>query len=101
MRKEEILEKSKKTGIDEREEMIETDSSNLGLITVLAMVVIFGIWNLVHGVKSYEVVSIFTGYLATTSFYKYKKLGEKRFLISGIIGAVATIAGIIAFFLGA
>ena len=72
MKKEEILEKSKKAGIDEREEMIETDSSNWGLITVLAMVLIFGIWNLLHGVKGYEFISIFTAYLATTSFYKYK-----------------------------
>jgi hypothetical protein len=101
MKKEEILEKSKKTGIDEREEMIETGSYNWGLITVLGMVLFFGIWNLVHGVRSYELVSIFTGYITTTSFYKYKKLGSNKFLVSGILGTIGVIAGTIAFFLGA
>jgi len=101
VKKEEVLEKSKKTGIDEREEMIETGSYNWGLITVLGMVLFFGIWNLVHGVRSPELVSIFAGYATTTSIYKYKKLGENKFLISGILGIIGVILGTIAFFLGA
>lgn len=101
MKKEEILEKSKKTGIDEREEMIEIGSYNCGLITVLGMLLFFGIWNLVHGVRSYELISIFTAYITTTSFYKYKKLGAKKLLVSGVLGTIGVIAGTIAFFLGA
>ncbi|HEX3028908.1 MAG TPA: DUF6442 family protein [Clostridia bacterium] len=100
MKKEEILEKSRKTGIDEREYMIETGSFNWGLITVLSMVLFFGIWNWAHGVRSPELASIFAGYVTTTSFYKYKKLGSNKFLISSILAIPAVIAGAIAFFLG-
>jgi len=101
VQKEEILARSKRTGLDEREEMIEGDSFGYGLVTVLALVFIFGVWKMIHGVRSYELISIFTGYLATASLYKFKKLNSKRFLIGGIIGTMATIAGAVAFFLGA
>jgi MFS superfamily sulfate permease-like transporter len=42
-KKEEILAKSKRRGLDEREQMIEDDSYSYGLIAVLALVLIFGI----------------------------------------------------------
>ena len=101
MKKEEILAKSKNSGFDEREEMIEGDSSGYGLVAVLALVVIFGGWKLIHGERSYEMTSIFSGYLAAAGFYKFKQLQSKRFLIGGILGAVVTIATAIAFFCGA
>lgn len=100
MRKKEILARSKRTGLDEREEKIEGDSFGYGLVTVLALVVIFGVWKMIHGVRSFELISIFTGYQATVGFYKFKKFNSKRFLIGGIIGVVVSIASAIAFFLG-
>jgi uncharacterized membrane protein YfcA len=100
VQKEEILARSKRTGLDEREEMIEGDSFGYGLVTVLALLLIFGVWKMIHGVRSYELISIFTGYLATASFYKFKKLNLKRFLIGGILGTLTAIATAIAFFLG-
>ena len=101
MKKEEILARSKDAGFDEREEMIEGDSFGYGLVTVLALVVIFGGWKLIHGYKSYEMTSIFSGYLATAGFYKYRKLQSKRFFIGGILATLVTIASAIAFFCGA
>lgn len=101
MTREEILSKSKRIGLDEREETIESDSFSYGLITVLALVLFFGGWKLIHGVKGYELVVIFAGYLATASFYKFKKLHSKRFLIGGILGTFSAVVGTIAFFLGA
>lgn len=100
MNKEEILARSKKLGIDEREAMIEGDSFGYGLITVLALVLIFGGWNLIHGVRSWELITIFTGYLATTGFYKYKKSHSTRFLLGGILGTLTAIGAAIAFFSG-
>jgi len=98
---EEILARNKRTGLDEREEMIEGDSLGYGLVTVLALVLIFGGWKMIHGVRSYELISIFAGYLATASFYKFKKLHSKRFLIGGIIGTLSAIGAAIGFFWGA
>lgn len=99
MKKEDILAKSKSQGLDEREQMIEGDSFSYGLIAVLSLVLIFGVWKLIHGVKSYELISIFTGYIAASSFYKYKKLVSKKFLAAGILGMLATIASAVAFFI--
>lgn len=101
MNKQEILARSKKIGFNEREEMIEGDCFSYGLATVLALVVIFGVWKLIHGVRSYELTSILAGYITTASFHKYKNLKSKRFLIGGILGTLVTIASAIAFFLGA
>ena len=100
MNNEEILARSKRLGLDEREEMIVGDSFGYGLITVLALVLIFGGWKLIHGIRSWELTSIFAGYLATASFYKFQKLQSKRFLIGGIIGTLSTIGAAIGFFGG-
>lgn len=100
MLKNEILEKSRNIGMDEREKMIDISSFNCGLITVLGMVLFFGVWNLIHGVRSYEFISIFAGYITTTSFYKYKKFETNKFLASGILGSIGVIASTIAFILG-
>lgn len=101
MKKEEILEKCKVEGLNEFEEIIETDSLNYSLVTVMALVVFFGVWKLIHGIRSYEMMTIIAGYLATTSFYRYKKFQSKRFLVGGIITILSAIAGAIAFFMGA
>ncbi|MBX4260417.1 DUF6442 family protein [Clostridium estertheticum] len=101
MKKEELLSKIKKTSLDEREDMIEGDSFGYGLITVFALVLIFSIWKMIHGDKSYELASIFAGYLATTSFYKFRKFQSKKFLVGGIIATASAIMAAIAFFLGA
>lgn len=101
MTKEEILEKSKKSGVDERERMVELNSINWGLATVLTLVVFFHIWNLIHGEASYDLSVILAAYITATSFYKYKKLEGKSYLIAGIAGTIGTIAAVLAFFLGA
>lgn len=101
MKKEEILARVKRTDLDEREEMIEGDSFGYGLVTVLALVIIFSGWKMIHGVRSYELTSIFAGYLATVSFHKFKKFQSKKFLIGGILGTLSTIGAAIAFFMGA
>jgi hypothetical protein len=100
LKKEEILNRSRNENKDERLLTIETEALSVGLVTVLAFVVIFGLWNLAHGIRSFELSAIFTGYLATAGFYKYKKLQTKRELVVGIFGTVATAATSIAFFLG-
>jgi len=100
MKKEEVLARNKKTGVDEREEMIDKDSCSYGLITVLVLMVLFYVWKLIHGVNSYEFISIFNGLLATMGFYKFKKFKSKRFLIAGIIGTLTAIGTAIGFFLG-
>lgn len=99
MQKEEILRKYKKMGRDERKELIELDSSSYGLIAVLFLVLFFGSWKLMHGIKSYELISIFSGYIASTSFYKFRKLKEQKFLIASILAIMSTIASAIVFFL--
>ena len=100
MNKEEVLAMSRRKGIDEREQMIEEDSFGFGLIAVLALVIIFGGWKLTYGEKSFDLISIFSGYLAASSFYKYKKLKAKKSLVAGILATSAVIASAVAFFIG-
>ncbi|WP_028401797.1 DUF6442 family protein [Ectobacillus panaciterrae] len=100
MNKKEILDTYKRMGKDERKESIELDSFSYGLIAVLALVLIFGSWNLIHGIKSYELMAIFSGYIASSSFYKFKNLKSKKFLYASILATSSTIASAIAFFFG-
>ncbi|WP_159881674.1 DUF6442 family protein [Paenibacillus puerhi] len=100
MKKEEILEKSRKSGLDEREEKIEGDSNDISLIFVLALTLIFAIWNLMHGVYSYDLYALFTACVAGRSIYKYSQLKSGKLLAASILGITAVIASTIAFFIG-
>lgn len=100
MNKEEILTKSRTGGMDERELMVEKDSFGFSMAVILLMVFVFGGWQLLHGVKSYELLSIAMGYTAANGIYKYTKLHIKRYLISGIISSVLAIVMAVLFFLG-
>lgn len=88
MKKEEILEKAKKSGQDERERQIEVKSSSLGAGVVTVVIGIFIIFNLSKGQESRDLLSILLSYWSVQYFYKYKQLESKMFLILGCIAAI-------------
>lgn len=100
MKKEEILEKSRKSNLfmDEREKKIDDESYSLGMIGMLALVVFYSFWRMAHHQEFSDMMSIMTIEGAAVSFYKYRKMPEKKiYIICGIFNTIATIAFIAAF----
>lgn len=100
MKKEEILEKSRleNENMDERERKIDDDSVYHGMIGVLALALLYLFVKIFTNQPYADMLSILTTNLTVASFYKYKKISNKKFfLISGILGAIATIGFITAY----
>lgn len=101
MDREEILEQSRKAGMDERERSVEMESGFYGLLAVIALAVAFVIYKMIKGLPYRDMVAIMCAQLAATSFYKYRKLPERKsFLWGAIVAGIATVASVVAFFLG-
>ncbi|GAA3402543.1 DUF6442 family protein [Paenibacillus hodogayensis] len=100
MNKEDILEKSRKSRFDEREQKILGDSNEIGLMVVLALTLFFAIWGLLHGVYRYDLYAVFTACVAARSVYKYFQLKSVKLVFASILGMTAAIGSTIAFFLG-
>jgi hypothetical protein len=101
MDREEILEQSRKAGMDERERSVEMESGFYGLLAVIAIAVMFSIYKMIRGLPYRDMVAIICAQLLATSYYKYRKLPERKaYLIGTIAAGIATFASVVAFFLG-
>lgn len=101
MKKEEILERNKKSlkvSGDEREELI-TGKANVvakGVFTVtIALLILF---NKKKGLETDSLWGIFFVYCSSEAFYKNHYLKEKKILLSGIFFAVAAICCLVNYF---
>lgn len=97
MEKEEILEKAKKSGQDERERQIEVKSSSLGAAAVTVVIGIFIVFNRVKGQESRDLLAILLSYWSVQYFYKYKQLESKMFLTLGCIAAIGFAAAAVSY----
>ena len=101
MKKEEVLQKVRKVGMDEREEKIDREAQLYGLMSVIALSVLFEIWKILKGMPYADMISIINIQLAAISFYKYKKCPEQKiFLVSTVLMSMATLITVIIFFIG-
>lgn len=99
MDKKEILEKSKRAGLDEREQRVYNRSFGLGAVVVCFMCCVFGLFKALHNETFYEFGAIMTAYLCTTFFYQFKNLKKAAYLIAGIVAGAATIFMLVMFFM--
>lgn len=97
MNKQEILEKNKRDGLDEREQTVYSRSFGFGAVVVAILCLVFSIYRAFHGEKFFEFGAIMTAYLSTTFFYQYKNLRKVTYLISGIVTCVVAVACTVAF----
>ncbi|WMJ81750.1 DUF6442 family protein [Clostridium sp. MB40-C1] len=102
MKKEEILEKSKRENLwqDERNKQIEIKSHNYAALigNVILLVVIF--WKQVHKMPYDDLMGILGIQFAVSILYKYKNKSEnKLYLIAGIMMLFAGIVYLVDFFI--
>ncbi|MEK6455431.1 DUF6442 family protein [Caldifermentibacillus hisashii] len=103
MEKEEILEKSRRENrdMDEREQKIDDDSVYHGMLGIFVLVFFYLFFKMFTNQPVTDMLSILTANLTITSYYKYKKIPDKKFfLINTIIGAILTIGFIITYVIG-
>jgi phosphate/sulfate permease len=100
MDKEKILEQSRKSGMDEREREIEKLAGFYGLFAVILLAVILEIFKIIKGLPYSDMMAIICAQTAGISYYKHKKLPERKgYLVAAIFATVATVAAVVAFFL--
>lgn len=101
MDRDEILEQSRRAGMDERERSVEIQSGFVGLLAVIALAAAFVVYKAITGLPYRDMAAIICAQLAATSYYKYRKLPERKsFLWGAIVAGITTIACVTAFFLG-
>ncbi|MBZ9623171.1 DUF6442 family protein [Clostridium sp. FP2] len=94
MNKEEILSKSREEKNDEGIKYLEDKGRKFGEIGFSAIIIFLVIYNLIKGLNSYSVFSIFWAYLALKYYGKYKILKEKEYLIGMIAGTIASLGSL-------
>lgn len=98
MNKDEILAKSKREGLDEREQGIFLSSFGFANIITIVLCFIFVAINGIRGEEYSEFVTIAFATLSATNFYQYKELKDKKtLLISAIITGLVAILFFILF----
>ena len=100
MDKEEILKRSRNSGVDEMQKDIEKVSNVYGLKIILLLAIIFLIYKKVHHIPYADMSAIIFAQLSIAGFYKYSKLKDKLFLITGILGGIASALYAIGYMIG-
>lgn len=102
MRKEEILERNRKSNENLEDEMEEYISGKAGLSAKLAfalIVVILALFKHYKDIPNEDFWSIFFTYCAIESLYKYYYLKNKTTLLCGILFSIAAICLLVTFIL--
>lgn len=98
MKKEEILEKSRKSNMDEREEKIETKSDSIGMWAMLALLIFYLYWRIFHNMDAADIESIISAQIAASCLYKYRQKRDKKiYLIFGLACTFSTICLVVVF----
>jgi|SRR3712207_4191654 len=100
MNKEEVLKRSRKSGIDEMQKDIEKVSNVYGLKIILLLAIIFLIYKKLHNIPYADMTAIIFAQISVAGFYKYSKLKDKLFLIAGVLGGVASALYTIGYMIG-
>ena len=95
MNKEDILAKIRQEKNDEGMKYIENKGRKFGVMGFTAIIIFIIIYNLINGLDSYSVFSIFWSYAALESYGKYKILKEKTYLIATIAGIIASLGSLV------
>lgn len=100
MTKEEILEKSRNSSVDEMETSIEDKAAMCGGMVVTSLASIFLIYKIFKGMPSKDMSALVIADVAVAAGYQFVKLHKKIFLVTAICGGVAAIIDTVSFFMG-
>lgn len=97
MNKEEILEKSRESHIDEGMEYAENQGRKIGFITLTLLYSFLIIFNLFFGESStyHAVSSLFWAVIAAGGYGKYSFLKRKVYLVIVIAGSIASVLSLV------
>ena len=100
MKKEEILEKSRKENKDEYIEKIISDSKNSEIITLTIAIIFFAVTKVINnGQPFFKLPAILFAYTAGINFFSYVKLKKKEYLISSFSFIFAFICMTVLYFI--
>lgn len=100
MNKEEILEKNRKSNIDEEDEMEQYINGKAGVNakSVFSIIIlILAVFKYYKHMPTGDIWTIFMAYGATEAFYKYYYLRYKKLLVAGILFSIASICSLVQF----
>lgn len=98
-KKEEILKKSRNSKQDEGIEFVENKGRRIGFSAFCITFIFIVLFNSFIGEQSYEVYSLFWGFIAAEAIPKYKFTNKKIYLFIAVCGSIATIVSLINFVL--
>lgn len=98
--KEEILQRNKKSNIDQEDEMEQYISGKAGTnakFVFSIIILILAIFKYYKHMPTGDIWTIFMAYGATESFYKYYHLKYNKLLLAGILFSIASICSLCQF----
>lgn len=91
MNKEEILEKSRKEGMDEGREFADSQGRRYGVSGMCVMFVVLAVFNLYRGQSNYQILALFFAYLGMEAFGMYRVNREKIRIVMTVCGLIAAV----------
>lgn len=92
MNREEILEKSRKEKSDEGLISAENQGRKIGILAFCGVFVFVILFNFFNGQPNYAPMAMFWAFFAAEAYPKYKFTQRKAYLVTVVMGAVASIA---------
>lgn len=90
MNNKDILKKARQEKKDEREERINMKAFHIGWLSVSVVMLFLIIFRSLHGEPASDIMMILATQLASSSFYQYFNIRDKKiYLFAGIICTVA------------
>ena len=100
MTKEEILEKSRNSGVDEMEKSVEDKAYMYGSSVVVILAAIFLIYKTFKRIPSEDMSAIIFANIAVAAGYQFVKLHKKIFLVTAICGGFTAVVYTVGFLMG-
>jgi hypothetical protein len=100
MNKEEILERSRKENVDEREVFVHDRSMKWTMLTMVVLSVIFAFIRESRGQSIMDLSVVLCGSFSVAFMYRFIKTRRKDCLILGIIGFIVAVLALIRFIMG-
>lgn len=100
MNKEEILERSRKENMDEREVFVRDQSMRWTMLAMTALSVIFAFIRESRGQSIMDLAVVLCGSCSVTFIYRFVKTMRKDCLILGIMSIIVAVLALIRFLMG-
>ncbi len=97
MKKEDILDKSRKESNDEGKQYAENKGRRIGVAAMCIIFIIVTIYNLLEGLNNYAVFALFWTYFGFESYGKYRFTKGKSELVTAVAAIVSGVVFLIVY----